>query len=283
MGIINIHDSFWRDVTKVIAVVGDHDKAIGQAIRFFALAQERYKRGRTITETEFQKEGFTEALIGAFAERVEGGIMAIDAEFHFGWLRKKAQAGRKGGLSKSQKKSDAAVQREKSRREINDLTTSNQKHSVAPVSTHNPYSFTLEDNTIPSKEGISSDPAKLHWLAELWNKNRNGLPFVARISSKNLKRIQLRVKENPDVEYWEKVFKKAAASDFLNGKSDRGFKADFWWLTKNDENSLKTWQGNYDNRVKNALSYDHDLSKVQSEIDELQNINQEEDYGPEND
>ena len=43
------------------------------------------------------------------------------------------------------------------------------------------------------------------------------------------------------------VIKKAAASDFLNGKSQRGWTADFDWLFK-PNNFPKVLEGNYDNR-----------------------------------
>lgn len=98
---INIEESFWRNHTKLAIRVGCQHLATGYAVNFFRLAQARFKDGRVITEQEFEIEGFPEALIGIFAERVDGGIMAIGAENNFGWLRDRVEAARKGGKSRS--------------------------------------------------------------------------------------------------------------------------------------------------------------------------------------
>lgn len=100
MARINIEDSFWIEALELVERMGDRDRAIGQALRFFKLAQDRHKEGRLILEDEFKSKGFSEHLIGVFAERVEGGIQAIGARKHFGWLKDRVEAGRKGGESK---------------------------------------------------------------------------------------------------------------------------------------------------------------------------------------
>lgn len=81
----------------LIAVLGDPDRAIGQAVRFFRMAQDKHKNGKLITEDEFERSGFSESLIGIFADRVNGGIQAVGAQKHFGWLTKRVEAGRAGG------------------------------------------------------------------------------------------------------------------------------------------------------------------------------------------
>ncbi len=103
MARINIDDQFWLELMGVVAQLGDQDKAIGQAVRFFRMAQDKHKHGKLITEEEFKRAGFSEALIGTFADRVDGGIRAIGAQKHFGWLTSRVEAGRKGGQAKSSK------------------------------------------------------------------------------------------------------------------------------------------------------------------------------------
>ncbi len=104
MARIGIDDQFWLEIVSVVAKLGDQDKAIGNAVRWFRFAQEKHKHGRLVSEDEFQVNGFSEHLVPLFATRVAGGIKCIGAEKHFDWLQKKIDAGRKGGRSKSEAK-----------------------------------------------------------------------------------------------------------------------------------------------------------------------------------
>lgn len=51
---------------------------------------------------------------------------------------------------------------------------------------------------------------------------------------------------------FEQMMRKAAQSDFLNGKSDRGWIATYDWLIK-PNNFIKVIEGNYDNRPSNGI------------------------------
>lgn len=144
---INIEDQFWRDISRVIEKTGNRDIAIGQAIRFLDLAQTRFKNNRVITEAEFLSEGFTDGLIGVFAERVEGGFMAIGAEKNFKWLRDRVQAGRKGGEKSGESR----------RSDSNELSRSKPKQ-VKPKSS-NP-------NPLPLSLPLSLSLAHAHTLSE---------------------------------------------------------------------------------------------------------------------
>jgi hypothetical protein len=100
MARINIDDDFWLSLLPFATAIGDLDKAIGQAIRFIKLSQERFKQSKIITDEEFNAQ-FHNALIGTFAERLkDGGVQAIGAEEYFGWLRKRKDAASRGGKSK---------------------------------------------------------------------------------------------------------------------------------------------------------------------------------------
>lgn len=102
MARINIDDQFWVEVMPLVASLGNQDLALGQALRFFRLAQEKHKHGKLVSEEDFSRAGFSESLIGVFADRVDGGIQAIGAQKHFGWLAKRVEAGRKGGSTPKQ-------------------------------------------------------------------------------------------------------------------------------------------------------------------------------------
>ncbi len=102
---LNIEDQFWKEISGLVAKMGDEDKAIGQVIRFWSVAQEKYKQGRVVTKDEFIRKGFSEHLIGSeFVVECEGGFRAVGDNKHFAWLLKRVLAGSKGGKSKSKKK-----------------------------------------------------------------------------------------------------------------------------------------------------------------------------------
>lgn len=98
MARINVEDDFWIVVGQLTGLLGDEDRAIGQALRFKRLAQERYKRKRIITKLEFERLKFAPELIGVIAQEVDGGYQAIDSHLEFGWLLNRVENGRKGGV-----------------------------------------------------------------------------------------------------------------------------------------------------------------------------------------
>jgi hypothetical protein len=106
MARLNIEDPFWLEVLNLVSEMGCQDKAIGNAVRFFRFAQQKYGQGQTITEQEFKRLGFSESLIGIFCERTESGIQAIGADKHFGWLMSRAESGRLGGKASAQRQRD---------------------------------------------------------------------------------------------------------------------------------------------------------------------------------
>ncbi len=100
MARINIEDEFWDDIGAVTERLGNEILAIGYAVKFIKFAQRAHKNDRAIPKEEFRTK-FHEALIGIFAVETEEGFVAKDAETHFGWLRKRAEAGAKGGRARN--------------------------------------------------------------------------------------------------------------------------------------------------------------------------------------
>ncbi len=95
---INIEDQFWIEVTAVSrALKGDDSRAVGDAVRLFRIAQQRAKKGQIVTDEDWRIAGFSDALIGVFATKVEGGYEVAGARKHFSWLETRVEAGRKGG------------------------------------------------------------------------------------------------------------------------------------------------------------------------------------------
>ena len=75
---------------------------------------------------------------------------------------------------------------------------------------------------------------------------------VVKLSDQRKKHVAARFKEF-DLETILNVIKKAGLSDFLSGKNDRSWKADFDWIF-NPTNFLKIMEGKYDNKQKSKTT-----------------------------
>jgi len=87
---------------------------------------------------------------------------------------------------------------------------------------------------------------KTHKLIEIWNDYCGSLSKVLKSSPGRNKKINVVWKELNEAE-WIEVIKKIAASDFCNGKNDRGWKANFDFLIK-PGTWLKAQEGVYDGK-----------------------------------
>jgi hypothetical protein len=59
----------------------------------------------------------------------------------------------------------------------------------------------------------------------------------------------MRLKEHPELSWWEEVFKKANEVSFT-GKDGNEWIPNFDWLVENDRNAVKVIEGNYERRKK---------------------------------
>lgn len=107
-----------------------------------------------------------------------------------------------------------------------------------------PKEIKKERNIIsPSKEGV--------WVLDFFNEEMEMsgavIPKVHKIAenSKRAGAISARIREHGE-EAVKEMIRKAAKSDFLNGKNQRGWTASFDWLFL-PSNFEKVYEGNYDN------------------------------------
>lgn len=115
-------------------------------------------------------------------------------------------------------------------------------------------SFPSEKISSPTEtHGSDAPPQNAMKLVELWNKyaaqSRNGsgqegLPLVRELTASRLKRIRVRLREEPDLAWWEEAIRHLAESSFACGKG--GWRASFDWLLANDTNAVKAYEGRYD-------------------------------------
>lgn len=114
-----------------------------------------------------------------------------------------------------------------------------------------------EADPIAAGKEEKADAPDFRKLADFFNDElrRNGsiIPTIRSIDGQRRSGTMARIREHGKPAFAEAV-KKAAASDFLNGKNDRGWVADFDWIIK-PNNFIKVLEGNYDNRQQNNQRY----------------------------
>lgn len=236
MARLNIEDQFWIEIGPVARQLGE-DMAIGQAMRLFRVAQQRAKQGQIVTEEDWQIHGFSDALVPVFAKKVEGGFEVQGSKKHFGWLKDRAESGRRGGEKSGE------VRRNK----INYLTEAkrSKRKQTEPSYSYSPSYSSSKEELILSSE--------LHWLGELWNQHCGQKLSKIKKTSTHMKNINLRLKEESESVYWEDVIKRVAKSHFLTGQvKGSEFKASFSWLIARGKdgalNHVKIHDGNYENK-----------------------------------
>ncbi len=95
-------------------------------------------------------------------------------------------------------------------------------------------------------------------IAFEYNQICRSLPNVQEPKSWNTTRkraVQARWKENDNIGYFVQLFTRVEASDFLSGRTEKGFRASFDWILK-PANMQKIVEGNYDNRGGQRNVYD---------------------------
>lgn len=85
-------------------------------------------------------------------------------------------------------------------------------------------------------------------MTKLWNENTNGcdIPKVLRLTTERRKKCIARITSlSLTEEKWRGVITGIYASEFLTGKNDRKWVANFDWIIRNDDNIVKVVEGGY--------------------------------------
>lgn len=144
MARINIEDEFFDDAAAVGARMGNVDLAIGQALRLIRWSQQQIKAGKRMMHEEFARKGFSDHLMPEFATLSGAEVIVRGAVKHFAWLKKKAEAGAKGGRSKTEAK-------------VSKLKQNKAKASTTEASFSSSSSFSSSDS---SSSLVPSEPTK---------------------------------------------------------------------------------------------------------------------------
>ena len=153
---------------------------------------------------------------------------------------------------------------EEGKRQANDKRATNERQASDKRTTNerqqhkNIRKKEDKNNITPSNEGesVETDPSvevDLKSLVEFFNKSvaecGSVLPKIKGATGKRVGYIKARIREF-GIEAVYEVIAKATASDFLNGKNQRGWVASFDWIML-PTNFPKVLEGNYDNRTNN--------------------------------
>ena len=94
---------------------------------------------------------------------------------------------------------------------------------------------------------IDKNKKKINYISiiDTYHETCVSFPKVTVLSDKRKQAIKARL-ATYSIEQFQEMFRKAEASDFLKGKNNRDWRANFDWLMK-DSNFAKVLDGNYDN------------------------------------
>ncbi len=92
---------------------------------------------------------------------------------------------------------------------------------------------------------VSPKNEKCKELASLWNKyavDAAPVKDIDNMPASRIKKIKSRLKEKPDLQYWDRLFAKRQKLPFYCGDSHGGWIPNFNWFMENDSNHVKVFE-----------------------------------------
>lgn len=93
------------------------------------------------------------------------------------------------------------------------------------------------------KKNLKEDKVDFQKIIDMYHDICISFPRVIKLSEARKKTIKARLKDYT-IDDFEEMFRKAEDSDFLKGKNDRNWSANFDWMLK-ESNMVKILEGNY--------------------------------------
>lgn len=84
-----------------------------------------------------------------------------------------------------------------------------------------------------------------HPFAQIWQEEHGPLPGIEKLTPSRLRNCQLRARQYTPEQFRQAVIR-CRASPFLSGMNDRGWKANFDFLIRNDRNISRVLEGEFD-------------------------------------
>lgn len=99
----------------------------------------------------------------------------------------------------------------------------------------------------PTQDEDKADPVPYAKITEHYKNLCPSYPAIRGITGERKVKVAARWKENPDIETFDTLFRTAESSDFMKGKNNQNWKADFDWMMVAG-NFMKVLEGKYNNR-----------------------------------
>ena len=117
-----------------------------------------------------------------------------------------------------------------------------------PMDTTVTVTASVTDTVSDTDDKKKNDKTPYQEVLDLYHSICVMLPKVRQYTDKRKKGVKARL-STYKMEDLKEAFTKTAASDFLSGKNDRGWKPDFeWFFIYGDNNIAKVLEGKYDNK-----------------------------------
>lgn len=160
------------------------------------------------------------------------------------------------------------------------IKKSDRKKTTITIVNYEKYSYDYKTNRPPTDhEQTTSRPRadtnnndnnynnenNYIYIKDAYNEICVSFPRLTVLSDRRKQAIKARLKTYT-IEQFKEVFTKAEASDFLKGKNNRDWQANFDWLMK-DTNMAKVLDGNYDNKQRKVGANGIPISNEKSDLD----------------
>lgn len=132
----------------------------------------------------------------------------------------------------------------KTQRKPNGLLNGNPNHN--PKKALQSSVFSLQSSNKESPTPLGAD------VVASWN--QSGLPKIRLLTTKRLRCLHDRLSGEFWKESWQEAIGKIAGSDFCTGGGPTGWKADFDWFVRSDDQCAKAIEGKYDNKSRNEVN-----------------------------
>lgn len=112
------------------------------------------------------------------------------------------------------------------------------------------------------EEKVSSGSTPVQSLVDLFNSTTHYLPKVSQINKSRVAKIKTRFKEGKDLDWWQIVFEKADMILIPGKDGKKDWFPNFDWLVENDKNSVKVFEGNYDDAKRHSAGKSFDAGNL---------------------
>ena len=98
------------------------------------------------------------------------------------------------------------------------------------------------------EEEVERDIIPYTEIQNEWNNHKN-LPQIMKMTVKRKDKLKVRWKQFKSIDPFKESFSLISQSDFCTGQNNKGWKVDFDWVIKNEENMVKVLEGKYKNKI----------------------------------